>query len=69
MGDIGCPIGRSKGKCGCSLKYSKKSLNIKKKGRQEKRKRLCDYYPEEIQQVFNDEEEDRREIQVIKLER
>ena len=32
----GCPVGRRKDKCGCTLKNSKKSLNIKKYGGQNK---------------------------------
>lgn len=37
---VGCPIGRTKGKCGCSLEYSKSSLNVKDKGSQNKKLNL-----------------------------
>ena len=33
----GCPIGRKKGKCGCTISNSKKSLNVKKSGGQNKK--------------------------------
>lgn len=36
LGHKGCPAGRRKGKCGCTLINSKKSLNIKKYGGQNK---------------------------------
>ena len=68
LAHVGCPIGRSKGKCGCTLQNSKKSF-IGKKGRQNKRKMMCDYDYEEIRQVLHDEDEDKKEIEIIKLTR
>ena len=39
--NVGCPLGRKKSKgCGCSLLNSKKSLNVKKRGRQNKKQRI-----------------------------